>query len=270
LCHRTPSDIPASEGWIHHLVPRERRFEEEEVKDCWPDVRDAAARMTPSKRRALGRELQIPEGATAKMSFLGVGKDAGGDFYLFPMWDGAGDLCGYSRRYRDGKKSWGRNGLFLPVSDPGGDVVLIVEGASDVLAAAAMGIYALGRPSNTGGVEQLAMYLRMERRLMVVIGENDEKPSGQIPGWTGMMMVRDQLGPRLRPASVMARPTPDGCKDLREWAIKYSFDGKRLSSQLAKGFPVQVTHAGVHHGLQAGAEVAQQTADKLPTPPVQN
>jgi hypothetical protein len=109
-------------------------------------------------------------------------------------------------------------------------MVLVVEGASDVLAAAAMGVYAVGRPSNTGGVEQLAELLRTDRRVVVIVGENDEKADGRIPGWTGMIAVRDQLGPRLRPTRVLARPMLDGVKDLREWAIQNRFDGGRLTN----------------------------------------
>jgi hypothetical protein len=69
----------------------------------------------------------------------GFGVTAGVEYALFPMWDGGGSLCGYSRRYRDGKKSWGRNGLFLPAHDPGGPMVLVVEGASDVVLAGGRG-----------------------------------------------------------------------------------------------------------------------------------
>ncbi len=230
ICKDVPSERASGQGWVHHLnrVPRERT--EEQAPDVWPQVLEAAARITAGKRRAIERELQLPSGTTELMSYVGIGRDATGEHVLFPMWDGSGDLVGYSRRYRDKKLSWGRNGLFLPLKDPGGEVVLIVEGASDVLAAAAMGIYAIGRPSNTGGAEQLAGFLRHERRTIVVVGENDEKPDGSIPGWSGMMLVRDQLGPRLRPARVLARPMPAGVKDLRAWAIQNNYDRDRCRS----------------------------------------
>ena len=65
--------------------------------------------------------------------------------------------------------------------------VLAVEGASDVLAATAMGIAAIGRPSNMGGVDLLVDVLRdvPPDRPIIVLGEYDANSKGQWPGRDG-------------------------------------------------------------------------------------
>jgi len=96
--------------------------------------------------------------------------------------------------------------------------VLLVEGSSDALAATAAGLAAVGRPSDRGGVADLAALLRElpPARPLVVVGENDEKPDGTWPGRDGAEAVAAGLAHRLRRPVAWAM-TPGGAKDVRDW-----------------------------------------------------
>ena len=151
-----------------------------------------------------------------------TGADDAGRFWTFPERDGAGRVVGVTRRFLDGSKKMihgGSRGLTIPAGwrDRAGPL-LLVEGASDVLALTACGFAAVGRPSNTGGVEHLAGLLAdlSPDREVIVIGENDEKDSGLWPGRDGAIRTAAALAAKL------ARPvawalTPDGAKDPRAW-----------------------------------------------------
>jgi len=81
-----------------------------------------------------------------------------------------------------------RRGLTLPsgwkeMADP----ILIPEGLSDVLAGLTVGLSAIGRPSNSGGVEYIAQLCR--HRQVIVLAENDRKPDGRWPGKEGAEAV---------------------------------------------------------------------------------
>jgi hypothetical protein len=91
---------------------------------------------------------------------------------------------------------------------------MIPEGPSDVLALTAMGIAAIGRPSNTGGVEMLAQLLAdlPAERAIVVLGEYDPKPDGKWPGRDGAVKVAEELAARLGRTVFWALP-PGGIKD---------------------------------------------------------
>ena len=94
------------------------------------------------------------------------------------------------------------------------DPILIAEGASDVLAGRAMGLNVIGRPSNTGGVEQGAQACR--NRQVIVLGENDRKPDGRWPGREGAELVARNLEAAWDRPVPVAFP-PEGIKDLRDW-----------------------------------------------------
>lgn len=111
---------------------------------------------------------------------------------------GDGRVVGISLRAADGRKgapSGAHRGLVVPANlhqlpDP----VLVVEGASDVAACCAMGLAAVGRPSNVAGAEDAATML--EGRSTLVVGERDGKPGGAWPGRDGARAVARQLASR--------------------------------------------------------------------------
>ncbi len=86
--------------------------------------------------------------------------------------------------------------------------VLVVEGASDVLAALSIGLVAVGRPSSHGGQDDLKSLLA--GRTVLIVAEND---SGAGRDGAGVIhAVLKQVCPEVR---VTAPPAE--YKDLREW-----------------------------------------------------
>jgi hypothetical protein len=145
------------------------------------------------------------------------------EHWLFPERDDKGIVIGLMRRYLNGKKkrmAGARSGLSFDPSQTTSDVLLIVEGHSDVAAAFTMGLYAVGRPNNLGGAELLSPLIvkKQETRdvLVVVLGENDKKENGLWPGREGALRVAEQLSRLLRQRIAWTMP-PDNVKDLRKW-----------------------------------------------------
>jgi hypothetical protein len=77
--------------------------------------------------------------------------------------------------------------------------ILCPEGFSDAAVLEALGLTAVGRPSNTGGVDRLAARLAdvPPDRAIVVLGEHDKKPDGRWPGKHGAVHTAEQLSRRL-------------------------------------------------------------------------
>lgn len=152
--------------------------------------------------------------------------------WTFPTHDGQGNVVGISTRLlvpaksQDGKAvtkrmiTGSRQGLF---HDPDGwadaaGPILLVEGASDTAAAMSMGLAAIGRPSNRGGVDKLADLLRGvdPKRQIIVVGENDAKADGQSPGREGAISTAEGLADALGRPVLWAMP-PEPTKDTREY-----------------------------------------------------
>lgn len=102
--------------------------------------------------------------------------------------------------------------------------VLVVEGASDVLAALSLGFVAVGRPNAKGGLPELGNLLR--GRPVIVIGENDLKDDGSCPGREGMLMAAQVLR-RVCPDVLKVMP-PVRFKDLRAWIRDGGIDADGL------------------------------------------
>jgi len=240
-CVRARSDRPAPSkdgdlAWIHELSGSVISVELLPTnKTEYKDTREVRAmvmacyhkREASIARYQLSNMLGVSVKALESMK-VGFGVDGNGREYTsWPSKNEKGEFVGITRRYFDNEKKtiFGtRAGLFYPEST--GFLLrqptLIVEGGSDVAAAFTIGLYAIGRPSNTGGAEMLKA---MQLGDVVVLGEDDEQPSkrGQyswcpancagcshcFPGLFGARVTAKQLGCRyLMP--------PKGCKDLRD------------------------------------------------------
>ena len=123
------------------------------------------------------------------------------------MFDGAENFAGMRLRSDEGEK-WalrgGRQGIFIPSMELQGEV-LVVEGPTDAAAAVSLGFYAIGRPSCTGGVREIALLCRrIGVRRLSVLADNDG------PGKSGARAFCGQIG---LPARLVVTPA----KDLREW-----------------------------------------------------
>lgn len=233
-----------SEEYEHPSHRRDREWKEKsnprpQSKTDWAGLMKFATGQADiaEKRDELAQQLGVSREALDR---LRIGWSEKNSAWLIPERDAAGNVIGVVRRYRDGKKrQWpgGCRGLTFALdwqSDPG--PVFLVEGASDVAALLSVGMCAIGRPSNVGGVSLLtAMLCRLslERRL-VVVGENDRKRHGDLkpsiqsrhspdceacslcwPGHFGAFSTAKQLSEALlRPVDVMF--PPHNAKDVRE------------------------------------------------------
>lgn len=262
---RIESDKPVGQGkgWIHRMseavtvkAPPKKEREPRDVRkwtaladDCYfsPDANATRAQVAAD----LGVSIE-------SLERLGVG--CGFDDYrkfsysTWPERRQGGKVMGIIRRYRvpvkDDKNKLmmegGRHGLYLPRDWwRGTGPILIPEGGSDTAALTTLGISAIGRPSNVGGVNMLIGVLAKEHltRPVIVIGEHDQKPDrigtqsckGEscdgctwcFPGRYGARETAAQLAlalPRLikvdgksKRVRILWSMAPDGFKDVRQW-----------------------------------------------------
>lgn len=216
----TAEEDPAG---FHHY----RRDEHGGRLPSWQDrARQHANQLKASTRKQLAGALGLPAAALNHLPMIGFSaSDPGGACWTFPECDAAGQVIGLNRRYvADGSKkamAGSTRGLTIPAGwKLSTGPVLLVEGASDVLALSQCGIAAIGRPSNTGGAEQLAKLLDDidADRPIYLLGENDQKDSGQWPGREGVERVGPRLATTLGQIVRTAFP-PHDHKDCREWVL---------------------------------------------------
>jgi hypothetical protein len=205
---------------ITPLPPRERKPIDRMPK---PAITATLARLKakrqPGLLGVLAGRIGLPGSALAA-----IGCEAEAALLYTPERGAAGRVIGYQTRAINGKKrNRGRRGLIYAdgwrqqATDAG--FVLLPEGGSDIAACIAMGLPAVGRPFNTGGVHLLAALLAdlSAAVRIIVIGERDEH-DGRWPGRDGALSTAESLTKRLgRP--VEATFVPDEAKDTRAWFI---------------------------------------------------
>lgn len=215
-------------GWLHRLadpvppIPPKPKGTTMHPKNWAAEAKTFAANLDAPRRAKLAAHLGLPLDALDVLPLLGFSPDAKGPYFTFPECDHAGMVIGLNRRFTDGLKKMiggGKRGLTLPDGWRGrAGPLLIVEGPTDTVSLIAAGLCAIGRPNNTGGVSLLTKLLRdwpAERRI-VVVGENDDKESGEWPGRIGAESTARQLAKSLNRPVRWALP-PVGSKDARHW-----------------------------------------------------
>jgi hypothetical protein len=175
--------------------------------------------LTPPLRRELTETLGVPENALVALGTSWCPRES---CWTFPEVDGAGAVVGITRRFRDSRKrdmEGGRRGLYVAEGwRQRGGPILLPEGPSDTAALTALGLAAVGRPSNMTGAEQLGVLLADvpgDCRI-IVVGDLDPKGSGDWPGKDGAMKVAGELAGKLGRPVHWVLP-PDGTKDVRKW-----------------------------------------------------
>ncbi len=146
---------------------------------------------------------------------LGIGYDEKQGAFTFPMSLPFVGIVGFRVRNWDGDKwsvTGSRNALFIPSHVPDG-MLFIVEGPTDVAALLTVGLAAIGRPSNTGGAEDVVKFCGAIRppRQIVILHDRDA------PGSTAEKLTEQgasKLAAQLNGASVMCPPRH---KDVRAW-----------------------------------------------------
>ena len=206
----------------------------------------------PGRLRQLARDLGVPAGSLEALGCVWLSRldpairrlghadiVAAGSCWAFPEHDGDGHVIGLARRYSDGRKRTapgGRRGITHAddwTAAPG--QVWCVEGASDAAALHGCGLAVLARPSNTGGSAQLALALSSvdPAQAIIVLGENDQKPSGAWPGRAGALKVAAELRSALPGRRILAALPPEGAKDVRAWLAGRS--GAQAGQELLAG-----------------------------------
>ena len=221
-CMRTESERRLGNGgWLHRLgqdlfgVPVRSQAAPPSTKrylsaDAIGKTFTQFARTTTDEQVAgLANKLGVtPEALRAIGAFVyWVESDEYRTVWGFPMFDGPENFAGIRLRSDDGDK-WalrgGRQGIFIPDMELESEV-LVVEGPTDAAAAVSLGFYAIGRPSCTGGVREIAaLCQRMGIKRLSVLADNDG------PGISGARAFCGQIG---LPARLVVTPA----KDLREW-----------------------------------------------------
>lgn len=127
--------------------------------------------------------------------------------WAWPMKDGHGNYIGIRIRNLAAQKwavTGSQAGIFIPQVKPAARMFL-VEGPTDTAAGLTLGLYAVGRPSCSGGVTHVVDHVRKQRiREVVIVSDNDG------PGIKGATDLQQWLPV---PSCVLLLPT----KDLREF-----------------------------------------------------
>lgn len=202
------------------------------------------ASYSVEKREELASLLGV---SVASLFALHVGWN--GKVWTWPERDGFGNVIGVTQRYPDGAKrqlTGGQRGLTYCERWSGDSGALyLTEGGSDTAAALTIGVNAVGRPSNSGGVQHLIQLLRefpIDRDL-IVLAEHDRKTTEQLsnsvrsrhrddcdgcaqcwPGKWGAIRTAEQLQKELCRKVGWCFPEP-GSKDIRE-CLKNLKDGQ--------------------------------------------
>ncbi len=247
-------------GYLHHLngqprpVPLPQRPAEAPILDWTEKAKQHF--LHPSAATARERIAAHLGVSVAALEQLGVGY--GFDEYrnveltTWPSFDEKRQVLGISRRYFSpvqvngqwkNKLGW-KAAAWGSTTLAGGAAArarsFLPEGGSDVAAMLTMGLRAIGRPSNTGGIRLLSRLLRRFREPIVVLAELDRrtpesakkcsgrKCSGCAECWPGIFGARhtsEMLSAELqRPVFYCAIPG----KDVREWLATNGNNGQKF------------------------------------------
>jgi len=139
---------------------------------------------------------------TSAMGLLGAQRAPWPDTVAFPMRNGSNAIVGVRLRSGTGKK-WAvkgsHQGLFIPQTDPS-TMAYLVEGPTNTAAALSMGVFAIGRPNNVGGVFDIqALIKNLKIKRVVIVADTDDdkiRDDGTHfnPGADGACSLAEHLG----------------------------------------------------------------------------
>lgn len=219
ICHFVESERVVGQGFLHRLAdPGHRRVYHQQPERPRPLISwDVLLRQFVPKNGELERAAESLGVTADSLRALGCGWD--GEAATFPMRDSKGVVVGIRRRFPDGTKksvTGGREGLFIPNVEKQ-KRVYVTEGPTDCAAVLSVGLYAIGRPSCSGGVDALKIVTHGHR--VTVMADNDG------PGRRGAEALAFAIG-----ANVISPPT--GIKDVRAWL---KADREQMRRSLAEG-----------------------------------
>ena len=258
VCRRVESDRPAKSGigWIHSLhevkvevgsrtggeVVVGSRSRTVDVKNSSVGLGLPTRTTTPPTRvaaeyfaalpkgdiqvrlcRYLMRELSIPCDMLAAMD---VRWDAAAKAAAFPMRDAEGKVTGIRYRQLKTARKWALKGskdglFFIPGYIPITEEIVVCEGPTDMLAAASVGLNAVGRSACLTGAALLRDFIKRRHVRRVTIIADDDPPKARPGGgtWRPGIDGAKKLAADLGIAARIVLPFP-GFKDIREWYAK--------------------------------------------------
>lgn len=207
-CMRVISLRPvANGGYLHPLDAKETKLPP--VQREQPSINTTAImrrwvdRTPSSKVVALANSLNL-----SPLSLIELGAAWADEYsaWAFPMKDGYGEPCGI--RLRSETRKWAvtgsRQGIFLPETRPQ-STAYVCEGPTDTAAALSLNLFAVGRPSCSGGDAQIVTaFKRLGIDRAVILSDNDS------PGLLGAQKLCAALS---IPTVIMVPPA----KDIREF-----------------------------------------------------
>ena len=239
VCHRVESPYPTKSGygWIHRLKEVDKRgygwrmnFQKAARTPLPPSpppiiAADYFAALPQGESQSrlcayLQRELGLPK---VMFEAHDVRWDQKAYAAAFPMRNAAGEVTGIRYRQLKTGRKWAlkgsKDGLFyIPEYIPITDEIVVCEGPTDMLAAASVGLNAVGRSSCMTGAALLREFVRLHRvRRVTILGDND-KPHDRPDGtwWRPGLDGAAKLSRDLHIAAKIVLPPPE-IKDAREW-----------------------------------------------------
>ena len=169
------------------------------------------------------RELSIPCDMLAAMD---VRWDAAAKAAAFPMRDAEGKVTGIRYRQLKTAKKWALKGskdglFFIPGFIPISEEIVVCEGPTDMLAAASVGLNAVGRSACLTGAALLRDFIKRHhvRRVTIIADDDPPKPKPGGGTWRPGIDGAKKLAADLGIAARIVLPFP-GFKDIREWYAK--------------------------------------------------
>lgn len=190
-------------------APRPPREDAPYIAPNWRAMVKADRPQEVERREVM---LGLPAGSLRR---IGVVWAVGISALAAPMYGPGPDPIGVRFRADDGRKwamSGSRNGLFgLGPTMEIQDTLYLPEGMTDTAALAGLGLWAIGRPSCTGGREYVRGLVRHVpvSTSIVVVSDAD------LPGRKGAATLADELTQDGRRVRILC-PIP-GYKDVRDW-----------------------------------------------------
>lgn len=220
ICPRTESPKRCgSAGFLHRLTDRPRPWSAPRVvipvRTAPPNLTALAEqyqRAGAERLTVLAAHLKLPTESLAAFR-VGWAEDRGA--WSFPMSNPTtGTVTGIRLRTPTGTKfsvRGGKESLFTPDGRNDADDLLVLEGATDAIAAHAVGfLNVVGRPSCTGGTPHVVAVVRARKPARVlIVSDNDE------PGAHGADALARVLTLHSRDVRVIT--PPNGVNDLRAW-----------------------------------------------------
>ena len=234
VCMRVQSDRPSKNGGHVHRILDDRPLPPPMLPPEKPaPAIDAGAKMAEWRAATTTSHFQRASallGITVEAwTALGAAYAPEHSAWALPMFDdrSAGPIKAVGIRLRnDTGEKWAvrgsRSGFFFPFNEKREgrslDRILIVEGPTDTAAALDLGMFAIGRASCRGGVEQIMGALaQIQPKEVVIVHDNDG------PGVEGATILADKIASKHRVCRFVP-PTKDLRSFLRAGGTKTALE----------------------------------------------